>query len=46
MELDYVVKFIRAYILAAQYIANDPLLPKWAKNDPYEESWQTLFKKN
>ena len=44
MDLDYVVKFIRAYILSAQYIANDPKQPRWTKDDPYEERWRALFK--
>jgi aminopeptidase YwaD len=43
MDLDYVVKFIRAYILSAQYIANDPKQPRWTAGDPYEERWKALF---
>jgi hypothetical protein len=43
MDLHYIVKFIRSYILAAQYIANDPNQPRWRKGDPYEESWHALF---
>ena len=46
MDLDYVVKFIRAYILSAQYIANDPKQPRWTPGDPYEERWRALFKQN
>ena len=46
MDLGYVVRFIRAYILAAEYIANDPVQPTWAKDDPFEKNWQALFKKN
>lgn len=46
MDLDYVVKFIRAYILSAQYIANDPKRPRWTAGDPYEERWRALFKQN
>jgi hypothetical protein len=45
MDLAYIVKFVRAYILCAQYIANDHLQPKWKQGDPYEEKWQTLFGK-
>jgi len=45
MDLAYVVKFIRAYILSAQYIANDPSQPQWTKGDPYETHWQKLFGK-
>lgn len=45
MDLDYVVKFMRAYILSAQYIANNHFQPKWTEGDPYEKDWQTLFGK-
>jgi Zn-dependent M28 family amino/carboxypeptidase len=44
MDLEYVVRFIRAYILTAKYIANEPHQPKWVKDDPYEKEWQALFK--
>jgi hypothetical protein len=40
----YAVKFIRAYILSAIYIANDAMQPMWTKGDPYEATWKTLFK--
>lgn len=43
MDLDYVVNFIRAYILSAQYIANDPLQPKWTHGDVNEGNWRKLF---
>lgn len=43
MDLDYVVKFIRAYILSAQYIANDPVQPHWAAKDEYEKAWLNLY---
>jgi hypothetical protein len=46
MDMEYVVRFIRAYILAAQYIANDPNQPRWAKGDPNEKEWQILFEQN
>jgi len=46
MDLDYVAKFIRAYILVAEYIANDRHQPTWVKDDPYENVWRTLFRKN
>lgn len=46
MDLGYVVRFIRAYILSAQYIANDHAQPRWTKGDPYEKVWLTLFGKN
>jgi Zn-dependent M28 family amino/carboxypeptidase len=43
MDLDYVAKFIQAYLLSAEYIANDPRQPLWTKDDPCEESWKALF---
>jgi hypothetical protein len=43
MDLDYIVKFIRSYILAAQYIANDPVQPRWTRDDPFEKDWKALF---
>jgi hypothetical protein len=43
MDLAYTMKFIKAYILAAQYIANDPLQPKWTKGDPLEKEWMALY---
>jgi hypothetical protein len=43
MNLRYAVKFIRAYILSAIYIANDATQPMWVKGDPYEATWKTLF---
>jgi Zn-dependent M28 family amino/carboxypeptidase len=44
MDLDYTARFIRAYILSAEYIANDPKQPRWTRDDPYEDSWKALFK--
>jgi Peptidase family M28 len=44
MDLEYVLRFIRAYILSAKYIADDPAQPVWAKGDAEEEDWQALFK--
>jgi Zn-dependent M28 family amino/carboxypeptidase len=43
MDLDYTSRFIRAYILSAEYIANDPVQPRWTKDDPYEDAWKALF---
>jgi len=43
MDLAYVTKFIRAYILSAKYIANDYKQPEWTKDDPFEKDWKTLF---
>jgi len=43
MDLDYVVRFIHAYILSAQYIANDPARPRWTPNDEFEKAWFSLY---
>ena len=43
MDLDYTARFIRAYILSAEHIANEPKQPRWTVGDPYEESWKALF---
>jgi hypothetical protein len=43
MNMRYAVKFIRAYILSAIYIADDPAQPMWTRGDPYEATWKTLF---
>jgi len=45
MDLDYVIKFVRAYILSAEYIANDPSQPRWTAGDEFEKNWQALFKR-
>ena len=44
MDMHYVLKFIKAYILAAQFIANDPTQPTWTKGDEFEKASQTLYK--
>ncbi len=43
MDLDYVVRFIRAFILSAQYIANNPAQPGWTANDEYQKAWLKLY---
>lgn len=45
MDLDYVVKFVRAFVLSAEYIANDPAQPRWTRGDEFEKNWRTLFKR-
>lgn len=45
MDLGYVVKFIRAYILSAQYIADEALQPRWVNDDPNEANWRLLYRK-
>jgi Zn-dependent M28 family amino/carboxypeptidase len=43
MDMDYVLKWIRAYILAAQFIADEPDQPRWAPGDLYEKAWKALY---
>jgi len=43
MDFSYVVKWIRAYILAAQFIADEPAQPRWTPGDPYEKAWMKLY---
>lgn len=44
-NLNYGLKYIRAYILAAQNIANDPKQPIWKIGDKYESVWKELYRK-
>jgi hypothetical protein len=46
MDLPYVVKFVQAYILSAEYIANEDVQPKWTEGDLFEKDWMTLFGKS
>jgi hypothetical protein len=43
MDMNYVMKFIGSYILAAKYIADDPIQPQWTAKDEYEGAWKTLY---
>jgi hypothetical protein len=43
MDMRYVVKWIRAYILAAEFIADEPTQPRWTPGDPNEKAWKTLY---
>jgi hypothetical protein len=45
IDLAYVVKYMKSYILAAQYIADNPLQPHWEKGDKYEAAWNELYSK-
>jgi hypothetical protein len=44
MDFGYIVRWVHAYILAAQFIANEPSQPMWTKGDAYEKAWLTLYK--
>lgn len=43
MDLPYVVKFMRAYILSAKYIADNPTQPVWLWGDEYKNAWFKLY---
>jgi Zn-dependent M28 family amino/carboxypeptidase len=43
MNLSYVMKYIKSYILAAKNIADDPAQPTWTKSDKYEKAGQELY---
>jgi Zn-dependent M28 family amino/carboxypeptidase len=45
MDLGYVAKYMKSYILAAKYIADDPAKPHWEKGDKYEAAWKELYSK-
>ncbi len=43
MDMHYVVKWIRTYILAARTIADDMVQPRWTPGDPDEKAWKALY---
>jgi hypothetical protein len=45
-NLNYAMKFIHSYILAAENIANNPSQPQWTKGDQFEPVWKNLHQKN
>ena len=45
MDMNYIMKFIGSYILAAKYIADDPIQPQWTAKDEYDGAWKTLYNK-
>jgi hypothetical protein len=45
LDLAYVVKYMKSYILAAKYIADNPVQPRWKKGDKYEAAWEKLYRK-
>lgn len=44
MNLNYVLKYIRTYVLTAANIANNVKQPVWTKGDKYEKAWEQLYK--
>ena len=45
IDLAYVVKYMKSYILAAKYIADNPAQPRWVSGDKYEAAWKDLYSK-
>ncbi len=45
-NLNYAMKFIQSYILAAENIANNPAQPEWTAGDKFEPAWKNLQKAN
>jgi hypothetical protein len=45
LNMSYVLKYIRAYTLAAKYIADNPDQPEWKPGDKYEAAWKALYRK-
>ena len=46
MDLNYAMKYIKSYILAAKNIADNPVQPRWKKGDKYEAAWKALYQKS
>ena len=42
-DLKYALTYIKAYILAAKNIADNPAQPAWIKDDKYEAAWKRLY---
>ncbi len=42
-DLNYGIKYIHSFILAAKYIADDPKQPEWISGDKYEAAWKKLY---
>lgn len=43
MNTNYLMKFIKSYILSARYIADNPIQPTWKEGDMYEAAWKNLY---
>lgn len=44
LNLNYAMKFINSFILAAKYIADNDKQPTWIKGDKYEAAWMELYR--
>ncbi len=43
LNLNYTMKFIKAFVLSAKYIADNRDQPVWTKGDKYERAWKELY---
>jgi Zn-dependent M28 family amino/carboxypeptidase len=43
MNMSYALKYMKAFILTAKNIADNPAQPSWIKNDKYEAAWKKLY---
>ncbi len=43
IDLAYIVKYMKTYILAAKFIADNPAQPRWKEGDKYEAAWKGLY---
>lgn len=46
MDVSYAMKYMKSFILAAKYIADNPAQPKWKTGDKYEAAWKGLYLKS
>lgn len=45
MDTGYALKYMKSFILAAKYVADNPAQPQWKKGDKYEAAWKKLYQK-
>jgi len=45
MDMDYIVRWIHAYVLAARFVADEERQPAWTPGDQYEKAWHNLYGK-
>jgi hypothetical protein len=43
VDMDYLLRYARAFAISARLIANDPARPKWAPGDKYEGAGKALY---
>ena len=43
IDLAYILKYMKSYILTSKYIADNPAQPRWKQGDKYEAAWKKLY---